>query len=155
MSAAARVSRPVPVKGLRSIGKRLHPIEALIEILLGGTFPFYRHSRRWGHPFRGVNAPSDPRYLRSLLQGLKAKGVHVAIETSGYFDYQGFEENILPYVDLIYYDLKIADPEAHRKYTGRTRPRIIRNLKSLIREQGVEIHPGFPLYRVSLKPGRT
>lgn len=136
-----------PGGGLRSIGKH-YPLDALIEILLR-DLPFYRHSGG-GVTLSGGECTLYPRYLSSLLQGLKAKGVHVALETSGYFDYQAFEENILPYVDLIYYDLKIADPEAHRKYTGKPNQRIIGNFKRLMRGQGVEIHP-----RVPLIPGVT
>ncbi len=131
-----------PGRGLRSIGKH-YSVGALIEILLR-DLPYYRHSGG-GVTLSGGECTLYPRYLRSLLQGLKQKGVHVAIETSGYFDYQSFEENILPYVDLVYYDIKIADPEAHRKYTGRTNQRIILNLKRLIRRQRVEIHPRIPL----------
>lgn len=131
-----------PGNGLRSIGKH-YPVDALIEILLR-DLPFYRPSGG-GVTLSGGECTLYPRYLRSLLQDLKGKGVHVAVETSGYFDYQTFEENILPYVDLVYYDIKIADPETHRKYTGRTNQKIIRNLKRLIRRQRVEIHPTVPL----------
>jgi pyruvate formate lyase activating enzyme len=131
-----------PGRGLRSVGKH-YPVDDLLPILLR-DLAYYRHSGG-GVTLSGGECTLYPRYLRSLLQGLKGKGVHVAIETSGYFDYQAFENNILPYVDLIYYDLKLADPEAHRKYTGKTNQRIIRNLKRLIRGQGVEIHPRIPL----------
>jgi pyruvate formate lyase activating enzyme len=136
-----------PGKGLRAIGK-YYPMDVLLEILLR-DLPFYRHSGG-GVTLSGGECTRYPHYLRSLLQGLKENGIHVALETSGYFDYQTFEKNILPYVDLIYYDLKIADSEAHRKYTGKTNQRIIRNLQRLIQEQGVEIHP-----RVPLIPGVT
>ena len=131
-----------PGNGLRSIGKH-YPVDALIEILLR-DLPFYRHSGG-GVTLSGGECTLYPFYLRSLLPDLKQMGVHVALETSGCFDYHTFEENILPYVDLIYYDLKIADPEVHRKYTGRTNQRIIANLKSLIRRPEVEIHPRVPL----------
>jgi pyruvate formate lyase activating enzyme len=131
-----------PGRGLRSVGK-YYSVDALLEILLR-DLAFYRHSGG-GVTLSGGECTLYPSYLRSLLQGLKGKEVHVAIETSGYFDYQAFEESILPYVDLIYYDLKLADPEAHRKYTGKTNQRIIRNLKRLIRGQGFEIHPRIPL----------
>jgi pyruvate formate lyase activating enzyme len=131
-----------PGKGLRAIGK-YYSVDALLEILLR-DLPYYRHSGG-GVTLSGGECTLYPSYLRSLLHGLKGKGVRVAVETSGYFDYQAFEENILPYLDLIYYDLKLADPEAHRKYTGKSNERIIRNLKRLIQGQRVEIHPRIPL----------
>jgi pyruvate formate lyase activating enzyme len=136
-----------PGRGLRAIGK-YYPMDVLMEILLR-DLPFYRYSGG-GVTLSGGECTLYPHYLRSLLQGLKERGIHVALETSGYFDYQAFEKNILPYVDLIYYDLKIADPEAHRKYTGKSNQRIIRNLQRLIQGQRVEIRP-----RVPLIPGVT
>lgn len=136
-----------PGRGLRSVGK-YYSVDALLEILLR-DLAFYRHSGG-GVTLSGGECTLYPSYLGSLLQGLKRGGVHVVIETSGYFDYQAFEQDILPYVDLIYYDLKLANPEAHRKYTGRTNQRIIANLKQLIRGQRVAIQP-----RVPLIPGVT
>ena len=136
-----------PGNGLRAIGKT-YSVDALMEILLR-DLPFYRHSGG-GVTLSGGECTLYPRYIGFLLRGLKGMGIHVTLETSGYFDYQAFEKNILPYVDLIYYDLKIADPETHRKYTGKTNRRIIRNLQRLLREQRVEIHT-----RVPLVPGIT
>jgi len=69
------------------------------------------------------------------------------LETSGYFDYDIFKQKILPYVDSIYYDIKIVDPEVHRRYTGKKNQRIIGNLYHLLREKGVEVHPMVPLIR--------
>lgn len=131
-----------PGKGLRRIGTH-YSVETLIEILLR-DLPFYRHSGG-GVTLSGGECTLYPDYLESLLKRLKAKGVHVALETSGYFDYQTFKKKILPYIDLIYYDVKIADPEAHRRYVGKSNQRIFRNLRRLVHEQDVEIHPRIPL----------
>ncbi len=131
-----------PGKGLRRIGTHCS-VETLIEILLR-DLPFYRHSGG-GVTLSGGECTLYPDYLESLLKCLKAKGVHVALETSGYFDYQTFKKKILPYIDLIYYDVKIADPEAHRRYVGKSNQRIFRNLRRLVHEQDVEIHPRIPL----------
>lgn len=131
-----------PGKGLRVIGKT-YSVGTLMEILLRDV-PFYHHSGG-GVTLSGGECTLYPDYLDPLLQGLKGKGIHIAIETSGHFEYQAFKNNILPYVDLIYYDIKIADPEAHRKHTGRSNQRIIQNLRRLLQAQGVDIHPRIPL----------
>jgi pyruvate formate lyase activating enzyme len=52
---------------------------------------------------------------------------------------------ILPYLDLIYYDIKLADSEAHRKYVGRPNERILHNLCRLVRNARCEIVPRIPL----------
>jgi pyruvate formate lyase activating enzyme len=136
-----------PGKGLRLIGS-YYPPETLTEILLR-DLPFYRHSGG-GVTLSGGECTLYPDYLEPLLKGLKERQVHVTLETSGYFDYQAFRKKILPSIDLIYYDIKIADPQVHRRYLGRSNRRILDNLQRLIQEKGVEVHP-----RVPLVPGIT
>lgn len=136
-----------PGKGLRLIGS-YYTVEALVELLLR-DLAFYRHSGG-GVTLSGGECTLYPVYLESLLKRLKARGVHLVLETSGYFDYHTFSEKILPYIDLIYYDIKIADPDVHKRYIGKPNQRIFNNLHHLLQEKGVEVHP-----RVPLIPGIT
>ncbi len=69
-------------------------------------------------------------FCRELLTKLKAGGVHTAIDTSGDVPWAAFEA-VLPAADLFLYDFKHADPEAHRRLTGRDNQRILENLKRL------------------------
>ena len=131
-----------PGKGLRIIGK-YYPIEELTDVLLR-DLPFYRHSGG-GVTVSGGECTLYPDYLGSLLKGLKTNGIHIALQTSGHFDYGAFREKILPYTDLIYYDIKIADPKHHQGLLGKTNESIIGNLRRLLQEQSVEIHPRIPL----------
>ncbi|MFC1822093.1 glycyl-radical enzyme activating protein [Thermodesulfobacteriota bacterium] len=131
-----------PGNGLRLIGK-YYSVEALTEILLRDV-SFYYHSGG-GVTLSGGECTLYPDYLRTLLQSLKAEGLHVVLETSGFFDYQSFRKNILPYVDLIYYDIKIANPEVHKRYTGKSNQKIFENLKCLLRQRKVEVLPRIPL----------
>ncbi|MFQ5900070.1 MAG: glycyl-radical enzyme activating protein [Thermodesulfobacteriota bacterium] len=131
-----------PGNALRLIGS-YYPVEALAEILLR-DITFYRHSGG-GVTLSGGECTIYPDYLESLLQLLKAKDVNVVLETSGYFDYDTFKQKILPYIDLIYYDTKIADAKVHNRYTGKSNQKIIVNLYRLLREEGVEIKPRIPL----------
>jgi pyruvate formate lyase activating enzyme len=136
-----------PGNGLRLIG-RTYAVEDLLEVLLR-DLPFYRHSGG-GVTLAGGECTLYPDYLQLLLKALKAENTHVVLETSGYFDYRSFEEKILPHVDLLYYDVKIADPDLHKKHLGRTNTRILRNLFRLLQERPTEIHP-----RVPIVPGIT
>ena len=139
--------RVCPGKGLRLIGS-YYPVETLTELLLQ-DLTFYRHSGG-GVTLSGGECTLYPDYLELLLKRLKTRGVHLALETSGYFDYEPFSQKILPYIDLIYYDVKIADPEVHRRYLEKTNQRILNNLYRLFQERRVEVHP-----RVPLIPGIT
>jgi pyruvate formate lyase activating enzyme len=91
-----------------------------------------------------------PRYIESLLESLKARQVHTVLETCGYFNFDVFSRRILPYIDLIYFDVKIADPETHKKHTGKTNQKILDNLRRLLLEKRAVVHP-----RVPLIPGIT
>ncbi len=85
---------------------------------------------------------------------LKRQGTHTAIQTSGYFDYNRIKRDVLPYVDVVYFDIKFADPLRHKRYTGRSNRRILSNLRTLIQEADsnpdIKVHP-----RVPLIPGMT
>lgn len=136
-----------PGSGLKAIGSYYEP-ETLAGILLR-DMPFYRHSGG-GVTLSGGECAIYPDYLESLLKHLKANGIHIALETAGYFEYSQFKQKILPYLDLIYYDIKIADYDAHERFTGRSNHIIFNNLSQLIKEGTVEVVP-----RVPLVPGVT
>ncbi len=61
----------------------------------------------------------------------------------------------LPYIDLIYYDIKLFDPERHRKYTGSGNDTILDNFTYLIKSQDVEIIPRVPLVPDITATGRN
>ena len=131
-----------PASALRLVGC-YYSVEALSEILLR-DLRFYRHSNG-GVTLSGGECTIYPDYLKSLLKCLKSRGIHIVLETSGYFAYDVFREKILPYIDLIYYDIKIANPTAHIRHTGRTNRRIFENFRRLLREEKVNIVPRIPL----------
>jgi pyruvate formate lyase activating enzyme len=131
-----------PSGGLRRIGD-FYSVEALAEILLR-DLPFYRKSGG-GITLSGGECALYPDYLELLLKRLKARRIHIALETSGYFDFDAFRRKILPYVDLIYYDLKIVNPEVHKRYVGETNRRILDYFCRILQQSSVEVHPRIPL----------
>lgn len=137
-----RCTEVCPGNGLRLIGQ-YYPVEDLAEMLLR-DLPFYRHSKG-GVTLSGGECTLFPNYLESLLKSLKARQVHLVLETNGYFKFDVFCRKILPYVDLVYFDVKIADPEIHRRHTGKRNPKILDNLTRLLREKPAIVHPRIPL----------
>lgn len=136
-----------PGGALRRIGKRYSP-QSLAEILLR-DHAYYRHSAG-GITLSGGESTMYPDYVLNLLQLLKAKKIHVTLETCGYFEYPVFRENILPYLDLIFFDLKLIDPLSHRKFTGKSNQKILDNFRRLMSECEIVVRP-----RVPLIPGVT
>ena len=130
-----------PGGGLRLIGK-YYPVESLAEIL-HRDLPFYNHSGG-GVTLSGGECTIYPDYLEPLLESLKTKGIHIVLQTSGFFDYDEFSKKILPYIDLVYFDIKFADPRVHEKYTGKQNRRILDNFRRLLLE-GKSVNPRIPL----------
>ena len=121
-----------PSQALRVIGRH-YTVSELAELLMR-DWTFYKHSGG-GVTISGGECTLYPDYLESLLKTLKAADVHVTIETSGYFNYETFERKIRPHTDLIYMDLKLANPDAHRRYTGRDNRLILENMATLARNK--------------------
>ena len=67
-----------------------------------------------------------------LAQLLKKEGVYVAIDTAGCYDFR-LLEGILPYTDLILYDIKIYDNEVHKRLTNADNTQILENYMNLMR----------------------
>lgn len=77
----------------------------------------------------------DMDYIEELARRLYEKGISVDIDTCGHVPYERFQR-ILPYADTFLYDLKLMDPEAHRRYTGVDNRLILENLKRLSADGG-------------------
>lgn len=73
---------------------------------------------------------------------------HILLDTSGYGSERDFRL-LLERVDLVYYDLKLIERQAHKRYTGRYNDLILRNLRTLS-TSGVPF-----VIRVPLVPGVT
>jgi pyruvate formate lyase activating enzyme len=63
-----------------------------------------------------------------LLKKCKAEGIHTAIESAFFVPYENVSK-VLPYLDFIYADLKIATTEKHKVYTGHGNEKIIENIR--------------------------
>ncbi len=131
-----------PGPALRLIGK-YWAVEDLAELLLRDT-PFYRHSGG-GVTLSGGECTMFPDYLEALLRLLKQREIHVALETSGCFDYAAFASKILPWLDLIFFDVKFIDPGLSVTYLGQSNDRILDNLRRLQAQSAVEVYPRIPL----------
>ena len=111
--------------------------------------PFYSSSGG-GVTLSGGEVTHQMPFAHRFLKALKKECIHTAIETSGFFNYRRFSEQLLPWVDLIYFDLKLIDDAASRQFTGQTNQLILDNFSKLVSESKVPVIP-----RVPLIPGIT
>lgn len=127
---------------------RVYPLNELCTLLLKDII-FYNTSRG-GVTLSGGEPALHHHYVRELLKRLKSEGVHTAIQTCGLFDMEQFSLDLLPRLDIIYFDLKLMDPVLHRRYTGRSNASILANLSALSR-----LAPERLVVRVPLVPDIT
>jgi pyruvate formate lyase activating enzyme len=112
---------------LERTGKDMAAEEVVHEVLKDSAF--YAESDG-GFTVTGGEPLSQWRFTLELLAALKGRGVHTAVETSGFGSKQTLE-SLLPVVDLFLYDIKAVNPEKHRKLTGVPNDSILDNLEYL------------------------
>jgi pyruvate formate lyase activating enzyme len=136
-----------PGRGLRQIG-RFYEIDELLDIILRDKV--YYQTSDGGVTLSGGEPTLHVDYVSQLLQRLKSAGIHTAIETSGFFEWPEFKTKMLGWLDLILFDVKLADPEVHLQYTGKRNGTILENLARLVQQR-----PGDVIPRIALVPGIT
>jgi len=130
----------------RRIAGTEYSVDEVAELLLKDE-PFYRHSGG-GVTLSGGEPAMYPAFVGQVARRLREKNVHVLMETGGQFDFDQVENHLLPHLSAIYFDVKLADPELHKKYVGPDNRRIQENLKRLVSFKDL-------LPRVPLIPGIT
>lgn len=131
-----------PNDALKFVGQN-YSIESLIEIILKDRV-FYNNSGG-GVTLSGGEPLYHIDYVKNLVKKLKKKAIHICIETCGYYNQEKFYEHILPFIDLIYFDLKIYEPDLHAKFCSVSNEKILANFEDLIKNQSIEVIPRIPL----------
>jgi len=127
-------------KAIEVVGKKVSANEVLEEIEKDSIF--YQTSNG-GVTISGGEPLYQPEFTRGILKLCKEKGIHTAIETSGFASEQALKK-VLKYCDLVLFDIKETNEENHKKFTGVSLAPIIKNLE-LINEQGIEFVVRLPI----------
>ncbi|MDD4316370.1 MAG: glycyl-radical enzyme activating protein [Clostridia bacterium] len=112
----------IEVKGMET------SVEELVKELMKDK-AFYDASGG-GVTLSGGEAVLNWEYLLPLLQQLKQRGVHTAVDTAGCYPFPILQK-LLPYTDLILYDLKHIDNVLHNEFTGVENTLIFQNAARL------------------------
>lgn len=108
-------------------GKDYTPDEVLMEVIKDKTF---YDTSKGGVTFSGGECMLQIDFLCEILKLCKQNEIHTAVDTAGCVSWEHFEK-ILPYTDLLLYDIKCFDEEKHKNYTGVSNKLILENLKKL------------------------
>ncbi|MHC1591001.1 MAG: glycyl-radical enzyme activating protein [Candidatus Helarchaeales archaeon] len=133
-------ARACPSGARELIGREISAEDLLEEVLKDK--PFYENSGG-GVTLTGGEPTLQHQFLLEFLPLLKKNGIHVALDTCGLVKWEKLEQ-LLKWVDLILYDLKVIDEKKHEQLTGVSNKLILENLKRLD-ETGVKIWIRIPV----------
>ena len=113
----------------REVCGRTYTIKELIREIEKDQM-FYEESGGGVTLSGGESMLQDPEYMEQLCRQLHRKGFNIAVDTCGFAPWSTYER-VLPYVDTFLYDVKLIEPERHKKYMGQDNALILENLKKL------------------------
>lgn len=113
---------------LRMIGRAVTAGEVMREVLRDAAF--YAPGSG-GLTLTGGEPMLQPEFALALLRLAKSEGLHTALETCGQATWEVLE-SLLPYLDLVLYDIKHMHPMPHRHATQIDNERILDNLRRLV-----------------------
>ncbi len=111
--------------GERTVGRWYDSAE--LAVLLNGQADILRDSGG-GITFSGGEPLAQADFVLEVIGRLDR--THTVLDTSGYGSAKDFL-SLASRVDLVLFDLKLIDPELHRRYTGCSNEPILSNLRAL------------------------
>jgi len=131
-----------PSGGIETIGKYISCDELVKEIEKDRQF---YNSSGGGVTFSGGEPLLQWEFVLAMLKRCKAKNIHTCLDTTGYASWEILEK-IIPYVDLVLYDIKHLDADCHRERTVVDNQLILENLAKVVQKTMVWL-------RIPLIPG--
>jgi pyruvate formate lyase activating enzyme len=104
----------------------------------------YYRSTGGGVTLSGGEPLCQWRFARELAKAAQTKGIHVALDTSGYASWKAFS-SVLEHIDLVLYDIKHMDADIHQNYTGVSNSIIVKNLLSIMHQTRVPVWVRVPV----------
>ena len=144
-SLCFRCEQVCPSGAISRVGKSMTVDEIVKDVVRDK--PFYDTSGG-GVTLSGGEPTLFMDFAARLLKMLKAEGVHTLLETCGFFAWEEFDQKLYPWLDLIYFDIKLLETRAHARYCGVANKTILNNLRQLgerAKNGGTPMIPRIPL----------
>jgi pyruvate formate lyase activating enzyme len=110
------------------LGRRMTVPEVLSQIELDR--PFYNRSGG-GVTLGGGEPLAQFDFTLELLKNCKKRFLHTALETCGQAPWQQIKQ-VAEYLDLVYFDIKLMDPQKHKEFTGVANGLILANARRVL-----------------------
>jgi pyruvate formate lyase activating enzyme len=99
--------------------------------------PFFERSGG-GVTLSGGEPLLQPQFTYHFLAACKQLGIHTAIETSGFTQWDPLIK-IAKITDLILFDVKMLESDLHQVYTGVSNHLILKNLRQLVSQTTIQV----------------
>ncbi|MFC1863288.1 glycyl-radical enzyme activating protein [Thermodesulfobacteriota bacterium] len=130
-------------RALVLLGKSMTIAEIIQEVKK--DLVFFKHSQG-GVTLSGGEPLLNPEFNLRLLRTLKEEEISIGIDTCGFVPWRCIDP-ILPYTDFFLWDIKVMNPETHKKLTGVRNELILENVLKVSERK-------IPIYiRVPVIPG--
>jgi pyruvate formate lyase activating enzyme len=113
-----------PANARHIVGKEMSAEEVLKEVEKDKVF--YHHSNG-GITVSGGEPMRQHEFVAAIFRLCKSRGISTALETSGFAPWENIE-TILPFTDLMLFDVKHMDAEKHKASVGVSNELILENL---------------------------
>jgi pyruvate formate lyase activating enzyme len=112
-----------PTTAMELLGKKWNVHDLATELIKDRA---YFEPSGGGITLSGGEAALQNDFCLSLLKELKERRIQTALDTCGQVS-QSVLTSLLPYVDILLYDIKEIDSERHKKFTGTGNEKILVN----------------------------
>jgi pyruvate formate lyase activating enzyme len=113
-----------PGLAMECLGETWNSDALVAELAKDGAY-FLKSSG--GVTISGGEATLQSQFVLEVLKELKQMGIHTALDTCGHCTWNALNR-LLPYTDLVLYDLKAIDPALHKDFTSCLNDIILANL---------------------------
>jgi pyruvate formate lyase activating enzyme len=113
-----------PTKSIEKLGEEISVDDLFSRIVDDKAF---MDTSGGGVTLTGGEPGEFPDFVEAFFMKCRDNGIHTAFDTSGYVSEKALQK-ILPFTDLIFFDLKILDEENAKSLTGKGVKHILKSL---------------------------
>ncbi len=140
-----------PGTALEILGKTWSVDDLVEEVIKDRA---YFEASGGGITVSGGEPTLQSEFAGPFLKALRERGLHTALDTCGQCSQKALDR-MLPYTALVLFDLKLIDPEAHRRFTGYSNKQILYNVKYVAEYIASHVQPQALWIRTPMIPEAT
>ncbi len=140
-----------PTTAMELLGKKWNVHDLVGELVKDRA---YFEQSGGGVTLSGGEAALQNDFCLSLLNELKGRGIQTALDTCGQVS-QSVLASLLPYVNILLYDIKEIDSEKHKKFVGQGNEKILANAVFAANYKKNHASPRIFWIRTPVIPGAT